>query len=247
MESHQDEHIKSAGGSLNPLELDVNDKSSIQNAVQLIEKSDGYLNILVNNAGVKSQKTDVDSAEEDVDKFVKSLFSLEREDWFKTLETNVIAVYYVSVAFLPLLIKGNEKYRSTHETGTPHPSSILIISSMSGITQETQGGQFPYQVSKAGAIDLTSLLAKEFGRPKINVRVNSIAPGYFPSEMTTGESNEQNKSHVSADNYREKKDVIADRAGRDEDMAQAALSLVCNQYINGQILSVDGGWLIHHS
>jgi len=74
--------------------------------------------------------------------------------------------------------------------------------------------------------------------------VNSIAPGYFPSEMTTSESNEENKSEMPQDGWRKDKMVPADRPGRDEDMAQAVLSLAVNKYINGQTLVVDGGLLI---
>lgn len=41
-----------------------------------------------------------------------------------------------------------------------------------------------YNVSKAASIQLNTLLAQELRRPGVKVRVNSIAPGIFPSEMT---------------------------------------------------------------
>lgn len=55
---------------------------------------------------------------------------------------------------------------------------------MSGITRTTQH-HFKYNVSKGAAIHLSNLLAQECRRTKVNVRVNNIAPGIFPSEMTS--------------------------------------------------------------
>ena len=54
---------------------------------------------------------------------------------------------------------------------------------MSGLTRTSQH-HVKYKVSKAAAVQLTRLLAQEFRRPGVRVRVNSIAPGIFPSEMT---------------------------------------------------------------
>lgn len=54
---------------------------------------------------------------------------------------------------------------------------------MSGITRTTQH-HFKYNVSKSATIQLNTLLAQELRRPGVKVRVNSIAPGIFPSEMT---------------------------------------------------------------
>lgn len=106
---------------------------------------------------------------------------------------------------------------------------------MSGITRTCQH-HFNYN-AKATAIHLTSLLAQELRRNAVNVRVNSVAPGYFPSEMTAKEeSDESNKSKISTGNdYGEKKGVPAGRPGNDKDMAQAVLMLACNQYAYGQV------------
>ena len=82
--------------------------------------------------------------------------------------------FFTSAAFLPLL---SAAAREGH-TGT-----VINISSMSGITRTSQH-HFKYNVSKAATIHLSQLLAQEFRRPGVNVRVNNIAPGIFPSEMT---------------------------------------------------------------
>lgn len=54
--------------------------------------------------------------------------------------------------------------------------------------------------------------------------------------ILAGESDEHNKSQIPvSEDYGEKKGIPAGRPGRDEDMAQAALLLACNQYAYGQV------------
>lgn len=87
------------------------------------------------------------------------------------------------------------------------------------------------------------MLAYEIANNKLKVRVNSIAPGVFPSEMTAGgESDEIQKSAIPKEKYAEK--VPAGRPGNDRDMGNAALFVVTNQYLNGQTIPVDGGYII---
>lgn len=86
------------------------------------------------------------------------------------------------------------------------------------------------------------MLANEIQTNGIKVRVNSIAPGVFPSEMTAGDSNEAQKSHVPAEKYKEK--TPAQRPGNDRDMANGMLYVATNQYVNGQIVLIDGGYTL---
>jgi len=78
---------------------------------------------------------------------------------------------------------------------------------------------------------------------KAGIRVNSIAPGYFPSEMTAKESDDTQKSHLPAEKVADKGHVPLMRGGREEEMGMTVLFLTKNQYLNGQIIAVDGGVL----
>jgi NAD(P)-dependent dehydrogenase (short-subunit alcohol dehydrogenase family) len=102
-------------------------------------------------------------------------------------------------------------------------------------------GHFSYNASKGAQIHLNKMLATEIANAGLKIRVNSIAPGVFPSEMTTQESDDKQKSHMPKD----KKGMLpSERPGKDQDMAAAILFAASCQYLNGQNIPVDGGYLI---
>lgn len=84
-------------------------------------------------------------------------------------------------------------------------------------------GHFSYNAAKGATVHLAKLMSAEF--EKTEIRVNSIAPGYFPSEMTTQESGDDQKSHLPDEKVQEKGHTPAQRAGSDEEMAQAVVSI----------------------
>ena len=100
-------------------------------------------------------------------------------------------------------------------------------------------GHFSYNAAKGATVHLAKMMSAEF--QKSGVRVNSIAPGYFPSEMTTQDSDAGQKSHLPAEKVAEKGYVPAQRAGEDEEMVMAVLFLAKNRYVNGEVVAVDGG------
>jgi len=227
------------GGSLIPLQVDITDKSSIAGLVEEIGKKEKYVDVLVNNAGIDGPTSSVEKGDESAEALKEELWKVDWKEWQDVYSTNVIGYYYTTVAFLPLL-SASTAARDGWSAG------VVNISSISGITNTTQH-HFAYNVSKAATIQLTTLLAQELTRPGVKVRVNSIAPGIFPSEMTTNESDEHQKSHIPAgEQYREEKQIPAGRPGRDQDMAQAVLMLAVNQYASGQTIAIDGGYLLRH-
>ena len=134
------------------------------------------------------------------------------------------AIYFSTVTFLPLLQAG-----SRHSSGSDNnkeasntlSASVIVISSMSGIMRHAQD-HFSYNAAKGATVQLTKLMSMEF--QKLGVRVNSIAPGYFPSEMTTQSSGGDQKSELPKEKVEKKGHVPAMRPGRDEEMAQAVVS-----------------------
>ena len=153
------------------------------------------------------------------------------EDWNATYSSDVTSVYFTCLAALPLLQRAPED----------HHASIIVISSMSGMMRHSQA-HFAYNAAKAATAHLSKMMSKEFA--KFGVRVNSIAPGYFPSEMTAKESDERNKSEMPDEKVKDKgHEVPAGRAGSDEEMGMAVLFLSRNAYVNGLVVPVDGGVL----
>jgi NAD(P)-dependent dehydrogenase (short-subunit alcohol dehydrogenase family) len=121
----------------------------------------------------------------------KNLFDNEKatfDDWVETYRTNVAQCYFMTTAFLPLLQKATE-----HQKG--YSGTVINICSISGLVKSTQHHP-SYNASKAGLIHLNRMLANEIAENGLKIRVNSIAPGVFPSEMTAGESGANQKSFV---------------------------------------------------
>ncbi|WQF89444.1 Putative short-chain dehydrogenase/reductase SDR, NAD(P)-binding domain superfamily [Colletotrichum destructivum] len=223
-------------GEIIPLVADVTSKADIDRLTKEIESREECLDVLVNNAGVSSSSIEVES--EGAADMKASLFdggAADFDDWTDTYRTNVAAVFYVAASFLPLLQASTEKRRGWSGT-------VINISSISGMIKKSQH-HFSYNASKAATIHVNRMLAEEVASNGIKVRINSIAPGVFPSEMTTKESaDEQQKSAIPKEKYADK--VPAGRPGKDEDMAATVLYFACNQYLNGQTLAVDGGYTL---
>ncbi|PWY77236.1 short chain dehydrogenase/reductase family [Aspergillus sclerotioniger CBS 115572] len=221
-------------GEIIPLVSDITSKESISKLVTDLSSREAHLDILINNAGISSS-TD-DTSPNSASELKSTLFddATPFSEWEDTYRTNVMQFYFTTTAFLPLLQKAAEKEKGWSGT-------VLNITSISGIVKVSQH-HFAYNASKAAAIHLTKMLAHEVAESGLRIRVNNIAPGVFPSEMTAGESDEGQKSSLEKSKYEGK--VPADRPGKDEDMASAVLFAVTNQYLNGQTVVVDGGYVL---
>ncbi|KAF2832683.1 NAD(P)-binding protein [Ophiobolus disseminans] len=230
-----DELYDSGPGQIIPLQGDVSDKEDVARLYkELSEKEPKGIQLLVNNAGIARDDStkfstagqpNMDDAESISQHFLKS----EPESWADTFRTNVGSIFWMSMTFLPLLAKGKDV--------TPgYTSQVINVSSISGYMKGSSNGQFAYASSKAAATHLSRMLATTFVGTK--VRVNTIAPGVFPSEMTTGSSDEDNKSVIKS-----KMSNPAGRPGKDTDMAATVLFLVGpgGVFYNEQVLYPDGG------
>lgn len=88
------------------------------------------------------------------------------------------------------------------------------------------------------------MTASEIASNDIKIRVNSIAPGVYPSEMTAHDSDDYQKSELPKENFEGK--VPAGRPGNDRDIGNGILFVATKQYLNGQTIAIDGGYLIAH-
>jgi NAD(P)-dependent dehydrogenase (short-subunit alcohol dehydrogenase family) len=215
---------------------DVRSKDDLARLAHDLSAKESHLDLLICNAGVSGPKAS--PADSTATALAARLWDHESVDeWQQTLETNVTSVYFTTVAFLPLL------QASVRAGGGPRDdfaASVITISSMSGLMRDAQG-HFSYNAAKGATVHLTKLMSAEFQKAKI--RVNSIAPGYFPSEMTAKESDERQKSEFPEGKIEDAGHVPANRPGREEEMGMAVLFLARNSYVNGEILAIDGGVL----
>ncbi|MEM6624605.1 MAG: SDR family oxidoreductase [Pseudomonadota bacterium] len=144
------------------------------------------------------------------------------EEWARVMDINVNAVFRVANAAARLMV--------SQKTG----GSIVSTASILGLG--TGSGVAAYATSKAAVVHLTRSLAQEYAR--YNIRVNAIAPGYFPTEMTEGflltEKGEQLKKHVPMRRFGELHEL------------EGPMELLLGSqgsFITGVTLPVDGGHL----
>ena len=81
---------------------------------------------------------------------------------------------------------------------------------------------------------MTKSLAKELGPS--NIRVNSIAPGIINTEM--------NKDLNQADIKKIKEEIPLEKIGKTKDIEKCVEWLIEDEYTTGQIISINGGWII---
>lgn len=223
---------KDIDGQIIPIAGDVSSKDGVKKIVQEIESREKFLCILVNNAGIAAEKTSTHA--ENAEELKKNLFDpTSVEEWTSQYATNVVGPYLLTTAFLPLLQKATEIHRG-------YSGTVINISSISGLVKISQG-HFSYNASKAAIVHLNRMLSTEIAKAGLKVRINSIAPGVFPSEMTTQDSGEDQKSEMPKEH---KEGLPSSRPGKESDIATAILFCVSCQYLNGQTIPVDGGYII---
>ncbi|KAJ4158322.1 uncharacterized protein LMH87_008854 [Akanthomyces muscarius] len=238
LENASDTHDEQASGQIIPITADVSSKVGITALVEEIERREERVDILMNNAGISSTSGTIAEAKS-AQELRKALFDSGDstfDEWEDVYRTNVTAIFFTTAAFLPLLQRSTDKQAGWS-------AAVINTTSISGLVKTAQH-HFAYNASKAAAQHLTRMLAAEIAAAGLRIRVNSIAPGVFPSEMTAKEeSDDRQKSELPKDKVGE---IPARRPGKDEDMAQAVLLLASNQYMNGEKVIVDGGYTLTH-
>jgi NAD(P)-dependent dehydrogenase (short-subunit alcohol dehydrogenase family) len=230
---------KQIGGEILPLQMDVTDKTSIATAKKSIEEKEGKLHILVNNAGQDGPRSpflsDPSAPEsQTAESLGTALFNHESfKEWADHYTVNSASIFFVTTAFLGLLAKGSED-----EEG--YLSSVINITSISGIIKVAQE-HFCYNSAKAAASHLTKMFSTELALKNIPVRVNSIAPGVYASEMTMDVISADQVDKIGKGIH----PVPSKRAGTGQEMAGTAVYLASRAggYVYGQEIIIDGGYV----
>lgn len=149
----------------------------------------------------------------------KSFGKMGFEDWNAVINTNLTGLFNVTKTL-------SEKFNANSKN-----KRIINISSVVGLYGNF--GQTNYAAAKAGVIGMTKTLAKELGRKGFTV--NAVAPGFIATAMTNAMPKEVLEQMAAK--------VPVTRLGSTVDIANAVLFLSSDQasYINGTVISVDGG------
>ena len=195
--------IEKAGGKALFRAGDVCDSAQLQSLIADTIKKFGGLDILVNSAGVRTNG---------------SITEITEEDWDRTLDTNLRAVFVASRLAIPEMIKRGG-------------GVILHIAARSGMLG--QAGRAAYCASKGGMVTLTEAMAMDHAKDKI--RVNCICPGPTRTPMVDTSTPEKVARYQTR--------VPIGRIGEPEDVAYAAVYLASDEasMVTAAILPVDGG------
>ncbi len=140
-------------------------------------------------------------------------------DWHKVINTNLYSAFMMSQEVIPNMVHNKS-------------GCIINISSIWGMVGASL--EVIYSVSKAGMDGLTKALAKEYGPS--NIRVNSIAPGAMDTDMNKDLSKEELKQLENV--------TPLGKIGQVVDIAKCVCWLVEDNFTTGQVISINGGWVI---
>jgi len=195
--------------------VDVTDAGAVEAAVAATVAKLGGIDILVNNAGILRDGQLVKMKDGEV------VDRMEEAQFDAVISVNLKGVFLCGQAVAPVMIKKGR-------------GRILNASSVVGLYGNF--GQSNYVATKAGVIGLTKVWARELG-PK-GITVNAVAPGFIATEMVKQMPERILKSMVERTPVR--------RMGQPRDVANAYLFLASDEasFINGAVLSVDGGVVV---
>lgn len=155
--------------------------------------------------------------------FRKPMVELELKDWQRVVDTNLTAAFIV----------GREAAKRMIARG--RGGKIINIGSLT--CEGARATVAPYTAAKGGIKMLSRAMAAEWAR--FNIQANTIGPGYILTEMNTALiENAEFDAWVKSSNP-------AGRWGKPEELVGTAIYLAseASNYVNGQVIYVDGGWL----
>ena len=202
--------LEAGGAEALAVTCDVGDEGDVDALVAATRERFGRVDVLVNNAGVANQKP---AHEETLDEFER------------VLRINLTGSFLCAQRFgLAMLEQGK--------------GSIVNLASVLGLVGAGIIPQASYAASKGAIVNLTRELGAQWARH--GVRVNALAPGWFPSEMSAEMfEGEDGRRFI-------RRRCPMGRAGEAHELLGPLLLLAsdASSYMTGQTLVVDGGWTI---
>jgi NAD(P)-dependent dehydrogenase (short-subunit alcohol dehydrogenase family) len=203
------EALRGRGFTAHAMRCDVSNTEQVQAVINSTIERFGQVDILVNNAGVSwGERPEV----------------MTLAQWQKVIDTNLTGAFVFSQA------AGREMLKRQY-------GRIINIASIAGLQGNVNGPYYAgYAASKAGLMGLTRELAATWGRH--GIRVNAIAPGFFPSRMS--------EASIKLVEAGIKKTTPLGRVGQPGELKGVAVFLAsdASNYITGQTIVVDGGGTI---
>ena len=141
------------------------------------------------------------------------------EDWQNMMDNNLNSAFYCTRETVKNMIHNKQ-------------GLIINMSSIWGVTGASC--EVHYSTAKAGLIGFTKALAKELGPS--NIRVNAIAPGIIDTDMC--------KEYSAEEKEKIKEEIPLERIGTAENIAKCVKWLIEDDYVTGEVISINGGWNI---
>lgn len=193
--------------------VDVTDETSVHSAIQKIMDKFGAIHICVNCAGVAPpQKT------------INKSGAIPLENFKRVIDINLIGTFNV----LRLVAAEMTKNQALTESG----EKGVIINTASVAAYDGQMGQAAYSASKAGVAGMTLPIARDLSA--YGIRINAIAPGLFRTPLAA----------TLDEKVVEKLETMVEfpkRLGRPDEFASLVTFMIENEYINGEVVRLDGG------
>lgn len=204
------ERLAAAGAETLAVECDVSQQKDVERLANRTVERFGQADILVNNAGVARV---VPALEESLESFRS------------TIDVNLTGSFLCAQRFGRIMIERGR-------------GSIVNVASMLGFIGVGVIPQASYAASKGALVNLTRELAAQWAR--LGVRVNALAPGFFPSEMTNSMLDEE-----AGQRFVRRRTPLG-RAGAPHELVGPLLFLAsdASSYVTGHVLTVDGGYSI---
>lgn len=202
--------IRSDGREALALPCDVTDEEAVDRLAKETVDRFGGVDILVNNAGI----TKVVPIEEEA-----------AEDFRRIVDVNLTGTFLCTQRFGRIMLESGK-------------GSIINVASIMGLVGIGQIPHSSYSASKAAVVNFTREVAAQWARR--GIRVNAIAPGYFPTEMTGDMFDDESGLKFI------RRHTPMGRPGNPKELLGALifLSSEASSYMTGQTLAVDGGWTI---